>query len=234
MNNLPEIDMEEELFIGPTEHLRADIPPEPREHYVEVLKSAGRISDVMTALLALTGLSRAERALKRERLTRELAEQFIGDMRLLISTKYENLAGGHLVAEGAYCESVGDYVGAAWLYRAAIDFKIEDRKAAYYRFNNLGFCLNYLRCFKEALEVLEKAMEKEPKAYNAFKNAGVAYEHMGKTDLAAKAYMDAINYSAGESRCIKHLLRLVARNPGLKQDKIVVSYLTSLREHGKI
>jgi tetratricopeptide (TPR) repeat protein len=234
MRDLPELDMQEELFIGPYETVKANIPPEPREYYVEALRSDGRLLDVVVALEALTGLSRTQRALRNGRFPREDSDQFINDLRLLVSTKHENLAGCQLVAEGAYCEGTGDFVGAARLYRAAIDFKITDRKAAYYRFNNLGFCLNYLRCFEEALEYLEQAIAQEPKAYNAFKNIGVAYEHLGKTDLAAKSYMHAINYSNAEQRCLKHFLRLVARNPALKSDKIVESYLRSLKEHGKI
>lgn len=234
MEDISEIDMDEELFIGPRDNFTANIPPESREHYLEALKSAGNMPDVVTALMALTDISRVERALKNGRFSRELADQFVNDLRLLISTKYESLAGCHLVAEGAYCEGVGDYVWAARFYRGAIDFKIDDRKAAYYRFNNLGFCLNYLRQFEKAEKILRKAIESEPKAYNAWKNLGVTNEHLGRVQIASKCYMHAINYSNGESRCIKHLLRLVARNPELKKDELVAGYLDSLRQHGKI
>lgn len=234
MENLAEIDMDEELFVGPRGDFTANVPPEPREHYLEELRSAGNMPDVVTALMALTDISRIERALKNGRFSRELADQFVNDLRLLVSTRYESLAGSHLVAEGAYCEGVGDYVWAARFYRGAIDFKIDDRKAAYYRFNYLGFCLNYFRQFEEAEKMLQRAIESEPKAYNAWKNLGVTNEHLGRVEIASKCYMHAINYSSGEARCIKHLLRLVARNPGLKRDEYIQNYLESLRKHGKL
>jgi len=232
-DNKDYLDMEAELFISGRDKITWLVPPKTEEAYLKDLKQ-GSMLDRMVALAAIIQIYRGK-AYGSGGYTKELAGAAPAIFRELASgPEICAIASQDLFREGSQCENSGDYQGAAWFYEASLHFEHKDPEFCYYRFNNLAFCLLCLKKFKEAEGYLEKSIELMPKRYNSWKNAGVALEYQGKTELAAQAYMRAINFSNAEKRSVKHLLRLVARNPELRQKEEVVGYLDSLAKAGVI
>lgn len=220
-----ELDMAAELFIGPYIEVEAGVPPGANADRHPVLSGTGTTEDKENALNALLGLSRVERIKLGGYFNEENAQGLISAFKALAGTELEQRAGEELFKEAGYCEKTGDFQGACWLYEASLDFKAADAEDKYFRFNNLGFCLVFLKRFEEASDYLEKAIELAPEKHNAWKNEGVSVEHQGAITAAAECYINAINKSRGESRCIKHFKRLLARHPELKKNPLVQTFL---------
>ncbi len=232
--NITGVDMNEELYVGPRGKLEFIPAPKAEQEYLEMLKGTDPALQ-LTALRMLVHSARARTVQAGGKYTKELVDSLVGIFKKCAVTPFlQNRSAWELGAEGGNCEQVGDYQGAAWFYEAALGFETKDPKLSFYRLNNLGFCLNYLRRFAEAEVQLLAAIELQPKLYNAHKNLGVTLEHQGKTEEAAQSYMRAINFSGAEARSVKHLLRLIARNPVLSGIPEVIAYLDSLVQAGVI
>lgn len=232
-DNKAGFDMEAELFITDHKKITWLVPPKTEEEYLKDLRQ-GPLMDRLVALAAIIQIYRGK-AYSASGYTIELAGAPLAIFKELASgPEICAAASEDLFAEGSRCENCGDYGAAACFYEASLHFEHKDPEFRYYRLNNLAFCLLYMEKFKEAGGYLEKSIEIMPKRYNSWKNAGVAMEHQGKTELAAQAYMRAINFSNAEKRSVKHLLRLVARNPELRQKQEVAGYLDSLAKAGVI
>ena len=119
--------------------------------------------------------------------------------------------------EGASSEKLRDYESALKFYQASLGFPVDDPRLRYFRLNNLGFCLNLFQKFDAAEEFLRAAVAMAPERYNAWKNLGVTLEHQGKYEEAADCYMKAIEHSQGERRSVRHLKRLIIRQPALTE-----------------
>ena len=120
-----------------------------------------------------------------------------------------------------------DYETALKLYQESMAFELKNPSPAYlsaevretrpryFRLNNIGFCLNFLKRFDEAEEYLRAAVDLYPPHFFAWKNLGVSLEHLGKYKEAAEAYWTGIRRSAKGEIHIKHLRRLIDRQPSL-------------------
>jgi len=122
-----------------------------------------------------------------------------------------------LIREGAYCEKGHDFASAVDFYSACVRTHKTDIKVIYFSYNNLGFCLNFMRRFDEAEKHLREAVFVCPERYNAWKNLGVSLEWQGEYEEAAGAYLKAIDLSRGEPRSQMHLKRILGRHPSLKK-----------------
>lgn len=226
------LDMKEELFLGPFTKFKVDIPPEPEEHCLKLLRE-GLPARKMLAIMDIVQLYRAKAG--ETGYTREIAAAVTALLRANIAdTQTAGFAAHVLLSEALRCEDTGDFQGAAWFYEASQGFGHTDPESRYYCHNNMGFSLLYLKKFDEAKVQLEAAFAILPKRYNVWKNYGVALECQGDIKGAAKAFMFAINYSGAEQRSVRHLMRLIARHPELRADEYLQGYLDSLVKHGVI
>jgi tetratricopeptide (TPR) repeat protein len=223
------LDMKMELFLEPFKPVMVLPKLAGESVLLQVLKSDAAPEPKRDAMVKLAWLTRAKRAAAGGKFAREDAVKFICQLETQRGTPAEDKAAYALLLEGAECENYGDFEGALLLYEAAAGLDISDHKRRYYSYNNTGFCLNYLKRFAEALDWLQKALDHEPGAYNAWKNAGVALEHLGQPADAAAAYINAINKSRGETRSVKHFLRLLERHPGLAKVEDIQKYVAYLR-----
>jgi len=231
--NDPISKMEAELFITGRAQFEYPIPYKSEGGYLRDLQQ-GAMGDKLKALRAIIHTYRGKNAFTGG-YTRESAEGAAAIFNKFASgPELSEAASRELFLEGSVCENCGDYEGATWFFEASLHFENPDKEFCYYRLNNLAFNLLCLNKFKEAEVYLEKAIKLMPKRYNSWKNAGVAMEHQGKIEEAAKAYMFAINYSNAEKRSLKHLLRLIARHPELRQKEEITGYLDSLAKAGVI
>lgn len=230
---IDELDMTKELFISARAPFTTLIPPKAEADYLLDLRQ-GALGDKLPAIQALISLYRA-RAAQTQRYTKEVAAEIAAILTEFASgSELCEAASEQLFAEGSRCENTGDYQGAVWFYLASLNFAHKDPEFQYYRLNNLGFCLLCLKKFKEAADYLESAVAIMPKRYNAWKNFGAAMEYQGKIQMAAQAYMRAINFSHAEKRSVNHLMRLVSRHAELRAIANVAGYLDSLVKAGVI
>ncbi len=233
--NTDALDMFAELFIPPRVPREYLLPPKSEEEYLEDLEQGTDLAAKTEALLALIHIFRAKTMKTGQKYTEEIAGGIVGIFKRHASgPELSGQTAQKLMLEGSNCEWVGDYQGSVWFYKACLEFKTNDRGLSFYRLNNLGFCLNFIKKFKEAEAYLHTANELMPKKYNAWKNLGVSLEHQGITEETAKCYMRAINMSNAEKRSVKHLMRLIARHPELNALPEVQGYLDSLAKHGII
>ncbi len=234
IQNTDVLNMVTELFTDTPWATEAVVPPGKREQYVCILAGNVEHDDKIMAMNALLGLSRAKRIKNAGIFSAKNASDLISAFATLIGTPVEITAGEKLMKEAGYCEGAGDYQGAFWLYEGCFKFKTDRSDVKYFRLNNLGFCLLYLRKFREAEPCLRSATELQPKLYNAWKNLGISLEHQGKAEDAAKCYIQAINLSNAEGRSLKHLLRLISRHQELRCRMEVQGCLDSLTKTGII
>ena len=215
-----------ELFIPPRKPGEYLLPPKSEEEYLKDLEQGADLAKNTEALLALIHIFRAKTIKTGQKYTEEIAGGVIEVFKRLASgPDLSEVAAARLVGEGGNCELTGDYRGAAWFYAGSLAFKVKDPALAFFRLNNLGFCLNFIMKFKEAEIYLRSAAELGPQMYNAWKNLGVSLEHQCRIVEAADCYLKAIIQSRSERRCVKHLLRLVDRNPELRETPTVQKFL---------
>jgi len=237
MNNKQQdaLDMNAELFIPPRSEREYWIPPKSEQDYIKDLKEGAGIAVKAGAIHALVFIFRAKTRLIGHLYTQNIVDDIAQLFKQYASsTELSEIAAEKLLGEGGNCEGVGDYQGAAWFYAASLEFGAKDPEFCFFRLNNLGFCLVYLKKFKEAEKYLREATKLNPKLYNAWKNLGVCLEHQGKTEEAANCYMNAINLSRAERRSVNHLMRLISRHPELRAIPQVAGYLDSLVTNGVI
>lgn len=227
------LDMEAELFITDRRPFDYLVPPKPEAEYLRDLQE-GSMAAKAIAMHAIVQIYRGKVGPSGV-YTRELAACAPAVFKKFASgPELGKMASDWLFGEGSNCENCGDYQGAVWFFEASLQYENPDKEFCYFRLNNLAFNLLCLKKFKEAEGYLAKSIEIMPKRYNSWKNAGIAMEHQGKSELAAQAYMRAINLSNAEKRSVKHLMRLITRHPELRADAHVAGYLDSLAKHGLI
>lgn len=112
---------------------------------------------------------------------------------------------------GLMFEETSDYAKAALCYLTSINLHIAPPEQSYWKFNNLGYCLNYLKDFPEAEKQCRKAIELDGERHNAWKNLGIALEHQGKYTEAMDAYERSIKRAGPDERPRMHLDRLIQR-----------------------
>ena len=116
---------------------------------------------------------------------------------------------------GQLSEQKRDFRKALEYYLKSIHIGSQEKHLKYYQNNNAGFCLNYLMEFKAARRFCMRATKISPKYYNAWKNLGVSFEHLGMIFDAATCYARSQWLEPSDPRARKHLDRLIFRNPHL-------------------
>ncbi|MEI7752402.1 MAG: tetratricopeptide repeat protein [Candidatus Omnitrophota bacterium] len=218
--NEKETDMFEELFID-SEKSGGDffIPYTPKAACLKMLQSSKKQETRNYGLLMLAQWYRVETAHNAGKYDACACDELIS-MMLDFSRKYPApgfVIAATLLGEGAKSEKSRDYESALKFYKASLRCSAKDPSLKYFQLNNLGFCLNFFRKFDNAEEFLRAAVAMAPERYNAWKNLGVTLEHQGKYEEAAECYMKAIEHSQGERRSVRHLKRLIIRQPALTE-----------------
>ena len=195
------------------------IPYTPKWKCLKMLRSKGKQDIRNEALVMLVEWYQCETARNRGKYDPAACEELIGIIQDF-SKKYPDPdieIGMMLGRQGSGCEKRGDYESALKFYKACLEFPVSDQRFRYFRLNNLGFCLNFLKKFEAAEEFLRAAAAMDPERYNAWKNLGVTLEHQGKYEEAAECYLKAVECSRGERRSISHYRRLLVRQPVLAE-----------------
>jgi len=138
----------------------------------------------------------------------------------LLNEMFENEENNHRRADvlfsfGCDMEKRGDYATAVHFYRASRTAESENPYIRYFVNNNLGFSLNHLGRFEEAVPVLEEAVNISPHQSNAFKNLGVAFQGLGKYERAVECFHAATKANAADGRSLGLLEELVKEHPEL-------------------
>ena len=210
-------DMISELFISIPSITDFWIPPKSKEEYLAELEAAVDKNEKVKALLALLEIGRYHRDHDRgynETVCDEWIDIFEKQAQ---DPELTERITALLIREGGYCEKRGDFHLAIKFYESSLQFEIENEGSRYFRFNNLAFCMNYMKRFEEAEPLLRQAIEILPEQYNAWKNLGVSLEHQGQIEEAAECYLRAVTLCAQNRRPAMHLKRLVERYPAIKK-----------------
>ncbi len=138
----------------------------------------------------------------------------------LLNEMFENEENSHRRADvlfglGCDMEKRMDYATAVHFYRASRTAEPKNPIIRYFVNNNLGFSLNQLGRFDEAVPVLEEAINISPYQSNAFKNLGLAYQGLGNYEKAVECFYAATKANAADGRSIRHLEELVKEHPEL-------------------
>ena len=138
----------------------------------------------------------------------------------LLNEIFQNVENGQRRADilfsfGGDMEKRGDYVTAVHFYRASRTAEPDNPIIRYFVNNNLGFSLNQLGRFDEAIPVLEEAVNISPYQSNAFKNLGVAFQGLGKYERAVECFHAATKANAADARSLRYLEDLVKEHPEL-------------------
>ncbi len=106
-------------------------------------------------------------------------------------------------------EGINDYKAAILYYSKLFSFKCEWEPHMYFRNNNMGFCLNQCKRYKEAEPYCRNAIIINPMRFNAYKNLGVSLEGQGQYQAAAELYMKATTFCPCDARALSHLENLI-------------------------
>ncbi len=120
-----------------------------------------------------------------------------------------------LLKYGQLMEQRKNYQAAEAYYRAALRLDPHIPGLRYFIHNNLGFCLNMLGRYSEAIAYLEEAIRIGPLRSNAYKNLGLSFVGMGMNGQAAEQFMAATRIYAGDGRSLRHLEELLKDHPEL-------------------
>jgi tetratricopeptide (TPR) repeat protein len=126
--------------------------------------------------------------------------------------------GAYYLALGGFMEQIGDFQGAAGLYRQALALEPCRNQTWYFIHNNLGYSLNQLENYDDAIPYLRRAIEIDPRRPNAYKNLGLAFEAKGNFEEAAELFVAATRANASDSRSLVHLESLISSHPELEID----------------
>lgn len=122
---------------------------------------------------------------------------------------------GYIFALGQLAEQVRDYSSAAVYYRQALSMEPCDKKTWYFIHNNLGFSLNQMKQFEEAVRRLKAAIDIDASYSNAHKNLGLSYQGLGRYAEAAECFIEATRVNASDGRSLNHLEDLLREHPEL-------------------
>lgn len=133
-------------------------------------------------------------------------------------TQDPELLGTCWLALGQIEESRGDYSAAERRYRSALAFEPTFGDTWYLIHNNLGYSLNQLGRYQEAVPYLQQAAKMDPARPNAFKNLGLSCVALGLQAQAAELFIQATQVNAADSRSLALLESLVGMNPELADE----------------
>lgn len=114
-----------------------------------------------------------------------------------------------LLRIGAALERAGLPQCAVDCYGSAVNLCREDTLDAYFIYNNLGYCLAVSGRFAEAVPHCLAAIRVDPARHNAFKNLGLAFEGLGRTEDAAGCFRHACWVNPDDHRSRRHLAALL-------------------------
>jgi tetratricopeptide (TPR) repeat protein len=205
------IDMKEELFIKPRETVPLD--KEREEEYLKYYTMSPLISSKVSSLGDLcqvyieAGAYDKAIAICEETIENPVFKDHLYDLWFKV---------------GIINENKGDFKAALNAYLKSIEI---DNDPGYWQHNNLAFCYLVHRQFEEARKHCQIAITINlddriarkyfcEQHYNAYKNIGVALEHMGDHFGALANYATAVKLTQkGESRCMGHLNWFIERYP---------------------
>ena len=122
------------------------------------------------------------------------------------------------LALGQTMEQMRNFAAACQYYRRALLHEPRSTRTWYYIHNNLGYSLNQLGEYEEALPLLRQAMKIAPDRPNAYKNIGMALEALGRYAEAVTCYITATQVLASDDRSLGLLEALVEAHPELLVD----------------
>jgi len=199
-----DIDMAKELFVSDKPFTGNKLPIQYYAEYVrnELVESGcgekGLAQIDRAVLVTITGTPHRD--------SMEILKDAIGKALLDAS-----LAAYAMFKAGCMFENLRDYKKAAKCYDISIDLNVPSPEASYWQFNNLGFCLNYLKDFAGAEKMCRIAINMIDERHNAWKNLGIALEHQGRLTEAMDAYKCSIERANTDPRPQHHLERLIKR-----------------------
>jgi len=118
-----------------------------------------------------------------------------------------------LFRKGQISEILFEFNDALISYCRALASPTMPENIHYYLWNNMGFCWLYKQEFKNAEHCCRRAIELNPRQWNAWKNLGVSLEHQGRLQEAFEAYTRAAQLSQGRGVALLHLWRFNQRHP---------------------
>ncbi len=123
-----------------------------------------------------------------------------------------------LLSIGQIKEKQEDIASAIEWYHRAFRLEPGNDETWYFLNNNLGYCLNLIGNFREAMDYCRKAIALHPKRHNAHKNLGIALEGLGEYLQAASSYLTAAENCPEDIRALKLLESLVSSHPEIEKD----------------
>jgi len=120
-----------------------------------------------------------------------------------------------VLAMGATMEQVGNFQGAVRFYKEAFSMEPTHTDTWYFINNNLGYSLNQLGRYEDGLDFCRRAVEIDPKRFNAHKNVGISLAALGRFAEAAECFVTATRLNASDSRALGHLEDLLKEHPEL-------------------
>jgi tetratricopeptide (TPR) repeat protein len=122
------------------------------------------------------------------------------------------------LAMGCVMERMQDYESAIAYYQQALKMEPCDKDTTYFGNNNLGFSLNQLGRYADAIPYLRTAINIEACASYAHKNLALSYMGLGNFALAARGFIVATHANATDARSVAHLEELLQAHPELLVD----------------
>ena len=121
-----------------------------------------------------------------------------------------------MLKQGQLMEQQENYTAAEASYRATLRLDPSDMHTRYFGHNNLGFSLNVLGRYKDAMPYLEEAIRIEPRLPNAYKNLGLSYQGLKMYEKAAEMFVTATRVDPIDTRSYHHLEAMLQKNPKLQ------------------
>ncbi|MBA7586447.1 hypothetical protein ES708_28445 [subsurface metagenome] len=118
-----------------------------------------------------------------------------------------------LLSIGQLKEQQGDYGAALDWYRKAFDLQPGADETWYFLHNNLGYCLNHVNRYKEAMVYCRSAISIDPDRHNAHKNLDVALDGLGRFNEAAQSHLAAAELCPVDPRALGLLVDLLDGHP---------------------
>lgn len=143
----------------------------------------------------------------------ELAKHYVED--LMSATKEPERNAEYWMTFGQLAEQVGDYEAAIEHYTQAYSLEPAREEVAYFVNNNLGYSLLQLGQPIDAEPYLRRAIEIDPKRYNAHKNLGLSLQGQGKHIEAAWSLVNSALAYPLDGRALDHLTSLISETPEL-------------------
>jgi tetratricopeptide (TPR) repeat protein len=130
---------------------------------------------------------------------------------------------------GQLSEHDGQFQNAIRYYGLGLALQPDEKTVAYLLNNNIGYCLNSEKRYKEAEEFCRAAILIDSTQGNAFKNLGTSLRGQGDIVGAAWVYAEASRVDPSDSRALTLLDQLITQHPKALFD-FVYGFLTSPSE----